>query len=315
MGGGEPWVYDPDKPGVPAPQIFRPFAFQYDVYRSFSRVPRYLFRVYSPKTAGHTSTSNVTAPAWESSKKDNKGIEEKKKDLFDRSSVKVVKLLYEHIWWSKGRLGDHEEECNLMSWTSSLLFALQGGLHRYHSDKPRPKMAEIFVLVIDTHGFPKGTFLRDLEALDAFKAYTPDMNESIRRRSEGDSYFGEFFTQGDLNIEGRCSQASMQELANLGLFNLSPKMKNKKSWRGWQNSVAAYRSIYREPALATESTEVKKAVKMARRCFGEAWALPIATMLLSLKPRGDDDLTLVEGLRAEFSGEFQPADFVYMMVY
>ena len=48
----------------------------------------------------------------------------------------------------------------------------------------------------------------------------------------GDNYyFGEYLSQGDFNLEGRCAQTTMAALINFGLFSLQPKFEHKEGWR------------------------------------------------------------------------------------
>ena len=64
-----------------------------------------------------------------------------------------------------------EQRCNLMSWTSSLLFALQYGLYRHSMDRGEPQLEEISLFIIDTRCFPEGTFVQDLEIMKVFETY------------------------------------------------------------------------------------------------------------------------------------------------
>ncbi|KAH8803334.1 hypothetical protein F5884DRAFT_861664 [Xylogone sp. PMI_703] len=270
--------------------------FKLDLRDSFNNIPRYLFRLYAPSTAGTTSISNVTSPAWGSGKADQT------KDLFQRSQDEAAGLLYRHLAWDKA----HEQGCNLMSWTSSLLFAIQYGLYRHRKDFDYPELSRIFVLVLDTQYFPKGTFIKDLEAIKAFQENSKDLQKwyDFRTRKEkGKYYFGEYLTQGNLNTKGKCTEASVQQMIDLGLFDLNPEMGERAHWDEWASQVVKLRSVFRESYLVTptENSEVRKAITLAQGCFGNRWAFPIAAMLLSFKPRQQDDLVIVAGFRAMFT--------------
>lgn len=121
---------------------FQPNPFQLDPVPLFGQndVPRYLFRVYTPSTAGQTTDSYVTPPA------STCGRAEKTRDIFRLRPAKAATRLNEHLrWWPS-----HESMCTLMSWTSSLLFALQHGLRRHNTDDDKPELSETSLLILDT---------------------------------------------------------------------------------------------------------------------------------------------------------------------
>jgi hypothetical protein len=79
----------------------------------FDDIPRYLFRVFTPRSRGTTDTS------WTKSVDATKGASTSKVDIFARAdNEQVAEMIYRHLRWWKG------PEDNLVSWTSSLLFAL-----------------------------------------------------------------------------------------------------------------------------------------------------------------------------------------------
>ena len=108
---------------------FQPNPFQLNGMPLFERndVPSYLFRVYGPNTAGETTGSHIIPLA-------SSCDQEKRQDIFRLQPSEAARRLNEHMrWWRF-----HELECNLMSWTGSLLFALQYGLYRHHTDHNEP---------------------------------------------------------------------------------------------------------------------------------------------------------------------------------
>jgi hypothetical protein len=296
-----PELSDPlSAPSLPVPEAltFQPTSSQQGVSKSFDNIPRYLFRLYAPNTAGTTSISNVTSPAW------NCGKIEKKRDIFRLPSNEAADLLCKHLNWDT----PHQSECNLMSWTSSLLFAVHYAVYRHGHDRQNfdhPELSKIFLLVADTRGFPKGTFVKDLKVIEAFKDYSTGLNQMHKLRATSQYYFGEYLTQGHLDIKERCSQTSIQQMIDLGLFDLYPGLGDKKYWDKWAKSVVAQRSVFQEPRsdAPTEHSDVRKAITIAQGCFGDRWALPVAAMLLSLKPRQQDDPAILNGFRAMFTGE------------
>jgi len=112
-----------DMPATGAAIPFQPNLFQLCQIPLFEQndVPRYLFRLYTPSTAGQTTDSYIMPPASIC------GQAETTRDIFRLPPKEAATRLNEHLrWWRS-----HESKCNLMSWTSSLLFALQHGLRRH----------------------------------------------------------------------------------------------------------------------------------------------------------------------------------------
>nr|KAK5449234.1 hypothetical protein LTR18_002323 [Exophiala xenobiotica] len=159
-----------------------------------------------------------------------------------------------------------------MSWSSSLLFVLQYGLYRHGHDRPfdHPALSKIFLLVVDTRDFLPGTFIRDQEAIEAFKDHSQDLARFHGFWTYTGYYFGE-----------------------------------REHWNKWADRVVTLRYAFEEPQSAahTERSDVRKAVTIAQGCFGDRWAPPVAAMLLSLKSRRRDDAAILEGFRSMFSGE------------
>ena len=128
---------------------FRPFTNPLDsdnvaLQQSFSHVPRYLFRLYAPKSAGKTDTLAVISPAAIQ-------FPTTAKNIFAYVPEEAAEKLNDHLMWRC------DTGCNLMSWTSSLPVAIQHGLRRHISD--RQGLSEIFLLVIDTQKLGKNVFL------------------------------------------------------------------------------------------------------------------------------------------------------------
>lgn len=287
------------------PHIFRPEQRdpQHRIRNSFDKIPRYLFRLHTHTSAGTTTVFDVASPAEDLAKAGKVKI----KDLFQLPPGEAAGVLDRHLKWDKA----HEPTCNLMSWTSSLLFVIQYGLYRHRKDRDHPKLSEVFLLVLDTTGYPKGTFVRDLEAIGAFQEYSPDLQSRHRLRTSLGYYFGEYLTQGRTGVEGKCKQISIQRMIDLGLFELCPNLGERRYWEQWANRVILIRrsqlqELYREEYRdePSKESEVRLAITIAQGCFGDHWTFPIAAMLLSFRHRPKDDSTIVQGLRAMFTSEF-----------
>ena len=109
-----------------------------------------------------------------------------------------------------------------MSWTSSLLFALQYGLHRHKKDYDKPALSQISLLILDTRRFPKGTFVKDMEIMEVFAPFTDftqeeNLDDFLQlRKSDKGYYFGEYLTQGNIDVRGRSVVTDMQKLIDGG---------------------------------------------------------------------------------------------------
>lgn len=161
--------------------------------------------------------------------------------------------------------------------------------------------------MIDTRDFPERTFIKDLEAVNAFNTHEMQQigywDDYLARRN-GDYYFGEYLSQGALHIQGRCVEVSFQTLIDLGLFELFPPLAVEAEWEKWARRVIELRQPFYKREIATPTAdEVQTAIRLARDGFGGRWTFPVAAMLLGLKPRANNDQAILEGFEAEFSGK------------
>ncbi|KAL3466922.1 hypothetical protein BJX64DRAFT_204127 [Aspergillus heterothallicus] len=257
---------------------------------SANSTPRFLYRLVAPQVTGTSPSRNsASAPTL---------VYRNAPDLFDFSAQKVASLLLNHLLWQRG----HEDGCNLMSWTSSLLFALQYALYRHRKDGDDLK--HITLIIIDTTLFPEGTFIQDMEVMRLFQQVDARLQKFVEYR-ETEYYFGEYITQGPLNIQGRCVFASVQQMIDRGLFTLQPGLADEEQWRCWPKRVLDYRHLFSaDKRVETTEEDVAIAFDIARHCFGGRWTVPAAIMLLSLQPRNKDDRVISNG----FKDEFTPAE-------
>ncbi|KAL8901358.1 MAG: hypothetical protein Q9207_005237 [Kuettlingeria erythrocarpa] len=218
-------------------------------------------------------------------------------------------MLNNHLQWKSG------DTDNFVSWTNSLLFALQYIFFRRARDKLN--MEDIFLCIIDTTSFPKGVFLKDLDLIHAYSAYDPALAkfEDLRNRKHalytGSFYFGEYLSQGALKVEGNCSIVSAQDMIEQGLLRLQTEFENSylAEKPKWANEVIRLREpFYGETAQMYRLTleELGAALAIAQ-LFGGRWRLPVAANLLGLRPRGaHDEAVLREFARNHFAGLVPP---------
>lgn len=264
-------------------------------------IPRFLFRIHTPNCYGHTSLSIVIPEAFKQN-----GFRATQ-DIFTWNRQEAAKILNVLRWWNY----DDPVDCNLVCWTSSLLFALQYGLHRARRRNPDGyEPSQIALLIIDTRNMPKAAFVKDLEIIDAFSGYSdPYVQRNLTylqqlRLGPMEYYFGEYLSQGYLDIEGECSQATMQDMIDSGLFQLMPELESK-DWDQWANRVIELRRPFHETVNVnqTKKSDVRRAIVIAERCFPGRWALPVATMLLALKPCLHKDRVILYAFASMYSVE------------
>ncbi|KAF1969656.1 hypothetical protein BU23DRAFT_512819 [Bimuria novae-zelandiae CBS 107.79] len=288
-----------------SPLLFQPDPFRLSQMSSLQdgNIPRFLFRIHTQNCYGQTSLSEVLPKACALN-----GVRATQ-DVFAWDRKDAARILNIHLrWWDY----NDPSECTLVCWTSSLLFALQYGLHRARRSNPdRYEPSQITLLIIDTQSIPKGAFVKDLEIIDAFSSYSDpsvtrnlDYLQQLRLGSKG-YYFGEYLSQGYLDIKGICSQATMQDLIDSGLFRLMPELQSKDSWDKWADRVIELRKPFSEPNNVNQAkqSDVRRAIVIAERCFPGRWALPVAAMLLALKPRIDKDGVILDAFASMYSVE------------
>ena len=273
---------EPAKPQSALPFDPSPYHRQHTPLFNRNLTPRYLYRLVAPQTAGSTTTSTVVLPT----------AIQHQTDIFHLPTQNAATLLLNHLLWERG----HEDGCNLMSWTSSLLFAFQYALYRHRKDGD--DLNQIQLIILDTTLFPRGTFMQDMEIMRSFAASDSRLQRFVEFR-ESKYYFGEYISQGRLSIQNRCACTSVQKMIDLGLFQLLADRT-----QCWPKRVLAFREQFtRGKLVPTPDFHVETAVDISRQCFGRQWAVPVAIMLLALLPRKADDTTLMEGFKARFTGK------------
>lgn len=208
-----------------------------------------------------------------------------------------------------------------MSWSGSLLFLLQYALYRHRSDKDGSEFSDISLLVIDTRDFPPRTFVRDTEAMQVLAPSSDertrkDLPDLLNLRLQPDYYFGEYLSQGDLDLAGKCAETTFATLVELGLFDLVPALGDQTGWGSWANRVLVLRDTFHEP-VSSDAThgEVRRAMTMAEGAFGGQWTIPISAMLLALKPRKGNDRVITEGYKAMFSRELPTCPWGFDLMF
>ncbi|TDZ67545.1 hypothetical protein CTRI78_v002786 [Colletotrichum trifolii] len=261
--------------------LFRPEQNERALVADLANIPRYLFRVHAPSTRGRTTNNEVTSVA---------ALDEydyATSDMLSWDFEDAADMLRDHLTsWS--REGD-----NLMSWSSSFLFALHYAL--YHiARNATDNASNTRIYVVDTMGMAVGSFLPDLGLIDYFVYWDsgapPSMRLSklqwLRRSTEYN--FGEYLCQGTLSIAGRATSTSLQNLINHGLLGLVPELAEPNGRLELAKRVYSLREdLFSLPSRPTK-VETRTALVIAQGCFGQEWALPMMAALLSLRKRVRD---------------------------
>jgi len=204
-------------------------------------------------------------------------------------------MLNRHLRW-RGKDGDSD---NLVSWTSSLLFALQYIFYRQTDSRDGSPLDHIYFCVIDTTRFPEGVFLRDLDLIRAYQSFDAKLQnlEELRTtRQAGSYYFGEYLSQGALKIEDKCQIVSAQALFTQGLFSLQPELGRP----GLAKEVVRLREVFHLKAVEHQriiEAQLEAAVNIAQ-LFESCWRLPIAANFIALLPRREKEAAILQAFRA-----------------
>lgn len=173
------------------------------------------------------------------------GNQGRDKDICGTSApADTARMIANHLWWRK-----LEREDNLVSWTSSTLFAIRCMSYRQYNHNDGSPLEDISLLVLDTKKFLYDMFIRDLDLIAAFKCFDNNDNNSLeaidRLRDKPEFYSGESPSQGSLTVRGKCSHISAQTMVSAGLLNLHNSF--LQAWHGvdkenWVRSVQDVRA-------------------------------------------------------------------------
>ncbi|KAH7305570.1 hypothetical protein B0I35DRAFT_400300 [Stachybotrys elegans] len=274
--------------------LFQPRGSKEWLREKFDVVPTYLFRVFTSNSAG------TTDDGWVKSHEAAHKTAWSKRDIFDwDDDSRVASMVFQHLRYRSGEVDD-----NLVSWTSSLLYALHYMRILHH--KHRVDWSDIKLLVIATTGLPRGVFVRDMDLIDAFAPHDSRLTDfgSLRRRKHptlsGFYYFGEYISQGALKIMGKAQIVSAHDMLSAGLSRFSPDMINRVTIGTfeWSNEVIRQREGFCAPMKErplTSKAEIESAICVGR-LFGP-YRLPVAACLLATLPRQAQDDDVLQAFR------------------
>lgn len=269
--------------------------------KAMGDVPKYLFRICSPRSSGSTDEIWVRSADAESDSI-NQSI-----DIFSRSDRgAVATMLNRHLRWQ----GGPGLEDNMVSWTSSLLFALQYIFYRHYNCQDRSDLSAIDLYVVDTTLFMAGTFIEDRHLMKAFAPYNADLRnlaqirQSKHKDFNGSFYFGEYLSQGTLCIHGKSQRVSAAAMVSHGLYSLRPELADvlESKRTPWANKVIALREIYHDDDRSSVKESAVRAAFDIAALFGGPWRLPMGIYLVALASTRDDEPRVLSAFLTEFEG-------------
>lgn len=280
-----------------------PFRPTEDMVRTLGKlddIPRYLFRVFTPRSYGMTDRT------WTKPIDAINAAADCKTDLFARvDKHKVAGMIYSHLKWLEG------DNDNLVSWTSSLLFALVYIFHLRANTRDRSTFDNIHLCIIDTTCFTDGVLIRDMDLIRAYRSFDSNLKDFEVLRSKkhrvwsGYFYFGEYLSQGALRIEGQCEIVSAHKIIDAGLYDLLPEFREFAQWERQErpplaNPVIQLReSFYARGAEQQGISEagIQAAIKIGN-LFGQRWRMPVAINLATLIPHLSDNADILQSFRS-----------------
>ncbi|KAK8104573.1 uncharacterized protein PG998_011606 [Apiospora kogelbergensis] len=261
----------------PAPLLFNPEAntlFQaFDFY--FDQKPQYLFRTYDSGSYGQSDEDIVASPA----RADR--ILTSKKDIFSLDENLGLSIVDRHM--NPWRWKDYTSPIpdNFMSWTTSLLYAIQYALYRRH--RYGSNSADIKICMIDTRRFHDKQFIHAKRLLEAYYKFVKrdDIRHFYDTRLLVYIYqFGEYLSQGEVYHAGRSCTVSLASLEDNGLLEMYPEFADPRGHATWAIRTLELRSLWGEQQKTSEK-EMREALTLARSCFASFDALDVAVVLLS----------------------------------
>ncbi|KAI0879042.1 hypothetical protein GGS24DRAFT_515210 [Hypoxylon argillaceum] len=249
----------------------------------FVDAPPYLFRVFDQRSAGK-SNNDVIASQMSISEELR---EQSRIDMLSLDARLATERFHSHIHAEK--LFDRRDDSeNLMSWTSSLLFALQYAIFRSSSKISNVTTRDVQICAVETKRFPPGQFVSDMWLLPIYHQTAQEIGgetESfLKFRYNNEEYYnGEYFSQGLVDHSGRSCVVSLEALIHSGLYDLYPQLNDRYGKYKWSKRVLELREVW-DKQQRTMRQEMEQAVSIAKT-FSEPAELDIALILLTFKNR------------------------------
>ncbi|EDN93604.1 hypothetical protein SS1G_09471 [Sclerotinia sclerotiorum 1980 UF-70] len=199
-------------------------------------IPQYLFRAFDKESSGRNDDKVIASIA-----SSIEALGNSRSDLLSLPKREATVMLHAHL--DNGYCDGYYSD-NLMSWTSSLLFAIQCAIWRRR--KFGCSSSDIKICVVNTKRFPQGQFMPDMWLLQEYLDTAVQMGGKTQQffnfRLKDERYHnGEYLSQGSLNHTGRSCVISLKLLEESGLYNLYPELGDVKGMDRWAKRVLELR--------------------------------------------------------------------------
>ena len=188
----------------------------------------------------------------------------------------------------KSAPGGHHPSSQFVSWTSSLLFALQLAVcDEVHGDR------NVQIVVLDTSKIETHSFFAAADLLRIYQV-TP-----VRELTER-LFVSDYLYYGGLMVHGSSNTVSLNLLSEYGLFKILPELLNREAQPSIHKMVRDIRfTMFSLPRLVTP-TECLIALQIAS-LFGKDFSTPICVALLSMRRRAAEDKLFLK-LAIDYAG-------------
>ncbi|KAF4627345.1 hypothetical protein G7Y89_g10810 [Cudoniella acicularis] len=242
-------------------------------------IPPYLFRTFDGKSSGRNDDNVIASMTSVSRSPGDSRI-----DLLSLPTDRATDMIYTHL--TKQCCGGEDPD-NLMSWTSSLLFAIQYAIWRCRTFHCHP--ADIKICAVDTRRFPHGQFAPDMWLLQAYRHFAAQVGgetqKFFRFRLEDERYYnGEYLSQGSVNHASRSCVVSLESLEESGVYDLYPEFAEVQGMEKWTNRVLELRQGWSIEQRTTPQ-KIQLASMVTMKCFNNFETIDMVLILLSFKAR------------------------------
>ncbi|KAF2158345.1 hypothetical protein M409DRAFT_33905, partial [Zasmidium cellare ATCC 36951] len=263
--------------------LFSPNEYSQWASLELSSIPRFLFRVYTPRSDGFTDETRA------SSRDAALRIPGSDKDVFaTKTREATARLIADHLWWERDQ-GDTRRRDNLVSWSSSMLFLIRYMFYRHYDIADKSSLDDIHLLVVETKALPAHTFIRDTDLISAFEQFDSRETRGLKqmaKQRDGDLYFGEYLSQDSPRLDGKCCAVSAYVLIYKGLLHLHDGFQSAHDGEDSGRWVIPIQKIRKTIQIAREQQPaspelLNDALDIASE-YDMHWRLPIAIQLLAL---------------------------------
>jgi len=200
-------------------------------------------------------------------------------DLSDMGDTAAAEMITEHLAWCSFKGAD------LVSWTTSLLFALQLAIYRKAKDHYNPTAASIWICVVDTSMFDSGLFH---SAADLMRRYGIQKVGIYKYGPEDLAH--EYLMQGTIHIIGNSATTSLESLIGAGLYKHFSDLRRPEKAPFLHTRVLELRVAFLGRFTSTSTKSFASIKSLASKGFGDTWVLPMTIAFLTLRRRYDREI-------------------------